>query len=78
MKVLLLGTGLSGSMQIQISSPQDIGVSDIRGVAAQGSTPPGIQFTATVSSSAALGGRTVTLTSGNDMTAFAGGLEVVQ
>ncbi|MBV9609786.1 MAG: hypothetical protein JO187_09530 [Acidobacteria bacterium] len=43
-----------------------------------GSSQPGVQFNITVSSSAALGNRTVFLQkSNNDITTFTGGLEVV-
>jgi hypothetical protein len=75
--VLLFGPGLSGSMTARISGPSDITVSNISGIKATDGTP-GVQFTAAVSSGAALGGRTVLLTNlQNDITAFSGGLEVV-
>jgi hypothetical protein len=76
--VLLFGSGLSGSMTVRISGPADITVTSINAVKATDGTP-GIQFSAAVSSGAALGGRTVFLTdSQNDITAFSGGLEVIQ
>lgn len=75
--VLLFGPGLSGSMTVRFSGPSDITASNISAIRATDGTP-GIQFTAAVTSGAALGGRTVLLTnSQNDITAFSGGLEVV-
>ena len=75
--VLLFGTGLSGNMQVRISGPGDIRVSNVRPATSTSQTP-GLQFDAAVSSGAALGGRTVLLISPQgDMTAFTGGLEVV-
>jgi hypothetical protein len=77
-KVVLFGRALNGSMQVTIGGPQDITVSNVRSVSATDGTA-GIAFDATVSGSAALGARTVYLRSSNDdITAFAGGLEVVQ
>jgi hypothetical protein len=75
--VILFGPGLSGNMQVKISGPGDIVVSNIQSIRASDGTP-GIQFTATVPLGAALGGRTVLLiNSAGDITAFTGGLEVV-
>lgn len=78
-RVLLFGTGLSAAMQVTIRGPADIQVSNIVGIQSTDKPPtPGISFTATVSSSAALGARTVVLqTSAGDVTTFTGGLEVV-
>jgi hypothetical protein len=74
--VLVFGPGLSGSMQVSISGPSDIGISQIRSI--QSTTGiPGIAFQATVASNAALGARTVILQASNgDITTFTGGLEV--
>ncbi|MFB3916759.1 MAG: hypothetical protein ACE14M_08520 [Terriglobales bacterium] len=75
--VILFGPGLSGNMEVKISGPGDIVVSNIQSTKASDGTP-GIQFTATVPLGAALGGRTVLLiNSAGDITAFTGGLEVV-
>jgi len=75
--VILFGPGLSGSMQVSISGPSDIVVSNIQSITST-TNVPGISFDAAVSSSAALGARTVILqATNNDITTFAGGLEVV-
>jgi hypothetical protein len=77
MFVLLFGQGLSGNMQVMISGPADITVSNIQSIMATDGTP-GVAFQASVSSSAALGARTVVLQdTKNDITTFTGGLEVV-
>lgn len=74
--VLLFGSGLNGSLKVSISGPADIGISNIQGVTATDNTP-GISFTATVGSGAAVGARTVTLTDpNNNVTTFTGGLEI--
>jgi hypothetical protein len=76
-KILLFGPGLSGDMQISISGPNDISIQNIRTITATDKTP-GVAFDASVSSSAALGARTVILRNAqNDITTFTGGLEVV-
>lgn len=79
--VLLFGPGLDGSMQVTIGGPDDVQISNVHSItstAASGSVP-GVAFTAVVNGNAALGARTVFLkNSQNDITAFAGGLEVVQ
>jgi|SRR5581483_3365816 len=74
--VLIFGPGLSSNMQVSISGPSDIGISQIRGI--QSTTGiPGIAFQANVASNAALGARTVILQAPNgDITTFTGGLEV--
>lgn len=75
--VLLFGPGLDGSMQVTITGPADIVVSNIQSIQSTKNVP-GIAFTAAVSSDAALGARTVILQATNeDITTFAGGLEVV-
>jgi hypothetical protein len=75
--IILFGRGLKASMKVRITGPDDITVSNIQSVMANDGTP-GITFTAAVASDAALGARTVVLQdSNNDMTAYAGGFEVV-
>ena len=75
--IVLFGPGLSGSMSVTISGPQDIGVSNLRSVQAKDGTP-GVAFDAVIGSSTAVGARTVFLKAGNkDITAFAGGLEIL-
>lgn len=75
--VLLFGPGLNGSMTVSIGGPNDISITNVRGITSTTGTP-GVAFTASVSGGAALGARTVFLmNSQNDITAFAGGLEVV-
>ncbi len=76
-RVVLFGPGLSSSMQVSILGPSDIQVANIQGVTATDNTP-GVSFVANVSSTAALGARTVVLvdTNGN-ITTFTGGLEVI-
>lgn len=77
MKVILFGRALSGSLQVTLGGPPDISVSNVRSVTSTDGTA-GIAFDAAVSSGAALGARTVYLRSANDdITAFAGSLEVV-
>lgn len=76
-QVILFGAGLSGSMTVTISGPGDIAVSAMQSINSK-SGSPGIAFTASVPSNAALGARTVFLRAGNnDIVAFTGGLEVV-
>jgi hypothetical protein len=77
MKVLLFGAGLNGNMTVSISGPGDITVANIRSITSTSGTP-GVAFDATLTSSAALGARTVFLKSSNgDITTFTGGLEVI-
>lgn len=74
--VLLFGPGLNGNMQVTISGPGDIAISNIQSITATDNTP-GISFTAAVALNAALGARTVLLRdSKDDITSFTGGLEV--
>ncbi len=76
-KVILFGPGLTADMQITISGPNDIAISNLRAVSSTTGTT-GIAFDAAVSGNAGLGARTVFLRTGqNDITAFTGGLEVV-
>jgi hypothetical protein len=75
--VLMFGPGLSSSMQISITGPPDIVISDVRSIKSTSGTP-GVAFTAAVGSDAALGARTVILRATNDdITTFTGGLEVL-
>jgi hypothetical protein len=75
--VLLFGPGLDASMQVTITGPADIVISNIQSIQSTKNTP-GIAFTAAVNSDAALGARTVILQATNDdITTFAGGLEVL-
>jgi len=74
--IVLFGPGLSGAMQVSVSGPQDIGVSNIRSIQAKDGTP-GVAFDAVIGATSAVGARTVYLKAGNnDITAFTGGLEV--
>jgi len=74
--VLLFGPGLNGSMQVTISGPADIAISNIQSITSTDNTP-GVSFTAAVAGNAALGARTVLLRdSKDDITSFTGGLEV--
>ena len=75
--VLLFGPGLVGSMQVTITGPADIVISNIQSIQSTKNTP-GIAFTAAVNADAALGARTVILQATNDdITTFTAGLEVV-
>lgn len=79
-RVLLFGPGLSANMEVTIGGPADIGISNLHAIQSDATPPtPGISFTATVSTTAAVGGRSVILRnlSNNDVTTFTGGLEVV-
>jgi hypothetical protein len=74
--VLIFGQGISASMQITISGPKDITISNPVSIKSTDGTP-GVSFTATVPTNAAVGARTVILEdSKNDITTFTGGLEV--
>ena len=75
-RVLLFGPGLNGNLQIAISGPNDITVSNPQTITSTKGTP-GVEFVITVGSGAAIGARTVFLSdaSGN-VTTFTGGLEV--
>lgn len=74
--IVVFGPGLSGAMGVTISGPQDIGVSNIRSIQAKDGTP-GLAFDAVVGATSTPGARTVYLkANNNDITAFAGGLEV--
>jgi hypothetical protein len=75
--VVLFGPGLSGSLQISVSGPNDVTVANARNIQARDGTP-GVLFDIVIGPSAALGARTVILrNSGHDITTFTGGLEVL-
>jgi hypothetical protein len=74
--VLIFGQGVSASMAISISGPNDITITNVTAIQATDGTP-GISFTASVPGNAAVGARTVILQdTKNDITTFTGGLEV--
>ena len=75
--VLLFGPGLSGTMQVSLTGPADVTISNVRTITSTTDTP-GIAFSASAASGAALGARTVILRATNDdITTFTGGLEVL-
>lgn len=75
--VTLFGPGITGSMTASFSGPADITVTNISAVTATDGTP-GLQFDVAVASTAALGSRTLILqNSSNDITTFAGGIEII-
>jgi len=77
MHVLLFGPGLSGTMEVRLSGPQDYSITNKTTISSTQSTP-GIEFDLAINGDAALGARTVFLTdSQNNVTTFSGGLEVL-
>ena len=77
--MLIFGPGISSSMQISFSGPAgDITTSNVVDVQSNDTPPvPGIKMNMSVSSTAAVGARTVILQDkNNDITTFTGGLEV--
>lgn len=75
--VIVAGTALNTSMKASLSGPGDITLGALQPVTFTDKTT-GISFTATVPSNAAFGARTLVLQdTKNDITTFAGGLEVV-
>lgn len=75
--VTLFGPGITAGMTASFSGPSDITVSNINAVTATDGTP-GLQFNIAVTSTAALGARTLILqSSSNDITTFAGGIEII-
>jgi hypothetical protein len=75
--VLVFGKGLTGTLTVAISGPQDISITNIQGVTATDNTP-GIAFVINVGSGAAVGARTVILSDAQgNATTFTGGLEVI-
>jgi hypothetical protein len=80
MKVVVFGSALSGTTNVSISGqPNDIIlISQPMSITATDGTP-GVEFNIQVSSTAALGARSVVLKNANsDTTVFTGGLEVIQ
>ena len=75
--VTMYGPGLTSGMKVSVTGPGDITVGALTAVTAQDGTP-GLQFPITLTSSTALGARTVVMQDAkNDVTTFSGGLEVV-
>ena len=73
----LFGPGITSDMTASFSGPSDITVSNISPVTATDGTP-GLQFDIAVASTAALGARTLILqNTNNDITTFAGGIEII-
>jgi hypothetical protein len=76
--VIIAGTGLNTSMKASFSGPADITIGPLQSVTFQGGGGTGLSFPATIAPNAALGARTLILQDAkNDITTFAGGLEVV-
>jgi hypothetical protein len=76
--VIIAGTGLNTSMKASFSGPADITIGPLQSVTFQGGKGTGLSFPATIGPNAALGARTLILQDAkNDITTFAGGLEVV-
>jgi hypothetical protein len=80
MTVLMFGAGLSASMTVGISGPNDLTISNQTSIQSTGTPPiPGIAFTLAATPSASLGARTVILQdTSNNVTTFTGGLQVTQ
>lgn len=75
--VTLFGPGITSTMQVSFSGPNDITVSNILPVTATDGTP-GLQFNIAVAGTAVLGARTLILqSSNNDITTFTGGIEII-
>jgi len=75
--VLLFGTGMSTSMQLSFTGPDDITISNLESVESTNGLS-GLTFNISVASTAALGARILVLQdSNNDVTTFTGGVEVV-
>ncbi len=79
MTVLMFGTGLSASMKIAISGPNDLTVSNPITIKSTDNPPiTGVAFTLVATPSASLGARTVILQdTNNNVTTFTGGLQVI-
>jgi hypothetical protein len=77
--IIVFGPGLNTSMKASFSGPGDIAIGPLQSVNfTDPKAPPGLRFTATVASNAALGARTLVLQdTKNDITTFSGALEVV-
>jgi hypothetical protein len=84
--VLIAGPGINGSSTsgtpvstVRISGPGDITILSQGGLKDANNKPTsGVAIQLNVPANAVLGPRTVFITTGNDMTTFTGGLEVVQ
>jgi len=84
--VLIAGPGINGSSTtgtpvstVRISGPGDITILNQGGLRDANNNPTsGVAIQLNVPANAVLGPRTVFITTGNDMTTFTGGLEVVQ
>jgi hypothetical protein len=75
--VTLFGPGIAGGITVNFSGPADITVTNTNAVTATDGTP-GLQFNIAVASTAGLGSRTLILqNSNNDITTFAGGIEII-
>lgn len=75
-RVLVFGAGLSSAVNIAVSGPQDIAVSNQQAIMSTDNTP-GVAFVITVAANAAVGARTVILSDAqSNATSFTGGLEV--
>ncbi|MGH9528446.1 MAG: hypothetical protein ACRD2S_00840 [Terriglobales bacterium] len=75
--VTLFGPGITSDMTASFSGPSDIIITNINPVTATDGTP-GLQFDIAVANTAALGSRTLILqNSNNDITTFAGGIEII-
>jgi hypothetical protein len=79
MTVLMFGTGLSASMTISVSGPNDLTVSNPKSIQSTDNPPlPGVAFTLAATPTASLGARTVILQdTRNNVTTFTGGLQVI-
>ena len=74
--IILFGPGITGDLTVTLSGPGDITVSNPRTIKSTNGTS-GIAFDVNIPANAAPGARTVFLrSSNNDITAFAGGLEI--
>lgn len=74
--IILFGPGITGDLTVTLSGPADITVSNPRTIKSTNGTS-GIAFDVNIPANAAPGARTVFLrSSNNDITAFAGGLEI--
>lgn len=75
--VIIAGTGLNTTMKASFSGPADITIGPLQSVTFTNNSK-GLSFTATMPANAALGARTLVLQdTNNDISTFAGGLEVV-
>ena len=79
MTVLMFGAGLSSSMTISVSGPNDLTVTSPFSIQSTDNPPiPGVAFTLAATPSASLGARTVILQdTSNNVTTFTGGLQVI-